>query len=272
MSVLSITRLELLIARRNMWVATSVLLMALFSVVLTLAGGATTGSLAVDPLLVAVTSITTLSVYLIPLVALLLSFDAISGEIERGTLALGLTYPLSRAEILFGKFLAHIIVLGFAVAVGLGLAALLVVWKYGIADISFIPLVRLFATSLALGATFLGLGYLLSSLVRQPGVSSGVAIAFWLVSVVLYDLGLLGALVADNGGTFTTSVFPWLLIANPTDAFRLLNMPEIAIAELATGLRASGPVSGFAGQLTSLLLWPVVALFLAWNVFRKVEP
>lgn len=170
MSVFAIARLELLIARRNMWVATSVILMGLFTTVLTLAGGAPTGTLGVDPLTVAVTSITTLSVYLIPLIGLLLSFDAIAGEAERGTLALNLTYPLSRGEILIGKFLAHTGVLAFAIAVGLGLATFLTIWQYGAAEISFAPLLKLFATSLALGAAFLGIGYLVSSLVRQTGV------------------------------------------------------------------------------------------------------
>ena len=112
MSAIAIARMELLIARRNMWVFTALILMGLFSSVLTLAGGAPTGSLGVDPLLIATTSITTLSVYLIPLIGLLLSFDAIAGEAERGTLALSLTYPLSRGEILLGKFLAHLLVLG----------------------------------------------------------------------------------------------------------------------------------------------------------------
>ena len=272
MSMLTIARLELLIARRNMWVATSVILMGLFTVVLTLAGGAPTGSLGVDPLTVAVTSITTLSVYLIPLIGLLLSFDAIAGEAERGTLALSLTYPLSRAEILIGKFLAHLGVLTFAIAIGLGLTAALTIWQYGAADLSFAPLIKLFFSSLALGAAFLGMGYLVSSLVRQTGVASGIVIIIWLVCVVLYDLGLLGALVADDGGYFTKTIFPWLLIANPADAFRMLNTPEISVSELTSGIGAAGGVSGTAGQLVSLLLWPLVALFFAWTAFRRVEP
>ena len=272
MPVFAVARLELLIARRNMWVATSVILMGLFTVVLTLAGGAPTGSLGIDPLTVAVTSITTLSVYLIPLIGLLLSFDAIAGESERGTLALSLTYPLSRGEILIGKFLAHFAVLAFAIAVGLGLTAALTIWQYGAADLSFTPLIKLFATSLALGAAFLGIGYLVSSLVRQTGVASGIVIIIWLVCVVLYDLGLLGALVADDGGTFTKTVFPWLLVANPADAFRLINMPAESVSELASGISAAGGASGTLAQLASLLLWPVIALFFAWTAFRKVEP
>ena len=271
MPVLSVARMELMIARRNMWVATSVLLMSLFAVVLTLAGGATSGGLGADPLTVTATSITTLSVYLIPLIGLLLSFDAIAGEVERGTLALSLSYPLSRAQILFGKFLAHFSVLAFAVAVGLGLASALTIWQHGLSDLSSTPMLRLFLTSLALGSAFLGMGYTVSSLVRQPGVASGVVIMIWLICVVLYDLGLLGALVADGGGSFTKTVFPWLLVANPADAFRLLNTPEASVSMLASGLSAAGSVSGTAGQLASLLGWPVFALLFAWMAFRKVE-
>ena len=272
MLFLTVARLELLIARRNMWVATSVILMGLFTVVLTLTGGAPTGTLGVDPLIIAVTSITTLSVYLIPLIGLLLSFDAIAGEAERGTLALGLTYPVSRAEILIGKFLAHLSVLGFAVAVGLCLTAGITIWQNGATDLSFVPLIRLFVTSLALGAAFIGIGYLVSSMVRQASVASGIVIIIWLVCVVLYDLGLLGALVADDGGAFTKTVFPWLLIANPADAFRLINMPDVSVSVLSSGIGAAGAASGTLGQIMSLLLWPVIALFFAWVAFRRIEP
>ncbi len=272
MSIITIARLELLLARRNMWVATSVILMALFTTVLTLAGSAPTGLLGVDPLTIAVTSITTLSVYLIPLIGLLLSFDTISGEAERGTLVLSLTYPLSRAQIMLGKFVAHFLVLGFAIAVGLGLTVALTIWQYGFAELNFAPIGKLFITSMALGAAFLGIGYLVSSMVRQTGVASGIVIIIWLVCVVLYDLGLLGAQVADDGGYFTRSVFPRLLVANPADAFRMINAPAEPVAMLATGIGAASGASGFVGQLISLISWPVITLFLAWLSFRRLEP
>ncbi len=271
MPVFAVARLEFLIAKRNMWVATSILLMGLFSAVLTLAGGAPTGALGVDPLTVAMTSITTLSVYLIPLIGLLLSFDAIAGERERGTLGLSLSYPMSRAHILLGKLLAHMAVLTIAIAVGLGLMLALVAAQYGLADMPVAPLSRLFLTSLALGAAFLSIGYMVSGMVRHPSVASGVAIIVWLVCVVLYDLGLLGALVADKGGVFTKTVFPWLLVANPADAFRLLNIPQETVSVLATGLGAAGTATGVASQLVSLLAWPIIALCAAWAALRRVE-
>jgi len=272
MLIFAIARQELLIASRNLWVAISISLLALFNAVLTIAGDAPTGVLGVDPLTIALTSITTLSVYLIPLIGLLLSFDAISGEKERGTLTLSLSYPLSRLEILFGKFLAHITVMAVAIGIGLGVSFTLVALQHGVDDLAVAPLLRLFFTSLALGATFLGVGYAVSSAVRQTGAASGIAIAIWLVCIVLYDLALLAALVADGSGFFSKMIFPWLLIANPADAFRLLNTPDASVNLLSTGLAAAGSVSGFVGQAVSLASWPFFAMLLSWLVFKKVEP
>ena len=78
--ILSTAGTEFRVALRNRWVAIALALMAVFSLVLSLAGSAPTGGLGVDRLSVIVASLTSLSVYLIPLLALLMSFDAIAGE------------------------------------------------------------------------------------------------------------------------------------------------------------------------------------------------
>src|SRR5210317_786751 len=121
---LAITRTELLILKRNRWLVMATLIMVLFALALTFAGSAPTGALGVDLLTVSVASMTTLSVYLVPLLALLLAFDAIAGEVERGGMALLLTYPVSRSELLLGKFLAHIAALALAIALGFGMSGL----------------------------------------------------------------------------------------------------------------------------------------------------
>ena len=121
-------------------------------------------------------------------------------------------------------------------------------------------------------ATFLAVGYALSALARSPGAAAGLAITVWVVFVVLYDLGLLGALVYDSGGTFTRQVFPWLLAANPADAFRLFNLAGSEQLALATGLTgAAAAMPAWAAKL-SLLVWPVVAMSLARLALRRVEP
>lgn len=269
---LAVTTTEFRIASRNRWVAISIVMMATFALVLSAAGSSPTGNLGADKLSVTVASLTSLAVYLVPLVALLMSFDAIAGEIERGTLPLVLSYPVSRPEILAGKLLAHLAILAVALIVGYGIAAAAALIIDPDAMQGLPALFRLFWTSLLLGATFLGIGYAISALMRRPGAAAGAAIAIWLVVIVLFDLALLAAVVADNGGTFTRTIFPWLLVANPADAFRLYNLS----ASEATA--AAGGIAGAANSippmlaLASLAAWPVAAFALAAATFRKVTP
>lgn len=270
--VLSTAAVEFRIARRNRWVAIVVATMALFSIVISATGCAPTGTLGADGLSVTVASLTSLAVYLVPLVALLMSFDAIAGEVERGTLSLGLTYPISRIEMLLGKWLAHLAILMLALAVGFGTAALAAIVQDQNALSGLPALFRLFWSATLLGATFIAIGYALSAIARRPGAAAGAAIGLWLAMIVLYDLGLLAAVVADDGGAFSTHVFPWLLIGNPADAFRLYNLAASEAAGFATGVSGAANTIPSLHALLSILIWPGIALLLAIAAFRKVTP
>lgn len=270
--ILATAAVEFRIALRNRWVAIAVALMVVFSLVLSAAGSAPTGELGADRLSVIVASLTSLAVYLVPLVALLMSFDAVAGEVERGTLSLLLTYPVSRAEVLAGKLLAHLAVLALAVVAGYGAAAVAAFAADPEAAQGLAALWRLTWTSVLLGATFLGAGYGLSALSRRPSGAAGLAVALWLGLVVLYDLGLLAGIVADNGGSFSTEIFPKLLLANPADAFRLFNLASSEAAAAAAGVGGAASNIPVWQSALSLALWPLAALGLAVTAFRKVTP
>lgn len=271
-AILAVAGAEARIALRNRWVAIAVVMMALFSAVLSAAGSSPTGALGADRLSVTVASLTSLAVYLVPLVALLMAFDAIAGEVERGTLPLVLTYPVRRGTLILGKFLAHLAILALAIFVGYGIAAAAAFLTDPRATAGLPALLRLGWTSLLLGATFLGVGYAISAFARRPGAAAGMAIGLWLVAIVLYDLGLLAAVVADGGGTFTRQVFPWLLIGNPADAFRLYNLAASEATAAAAGLGGAAAAIPPGRALAAILLWPVAALALAIALFRRVEP
>ncbi|WP_324753293.1 ABC transporter permease [Roseovarius sp. Pro17] len=270
--ILATATTEIHIARRNRWVLIAVLLMVVFSLVLSAAGSAPTGALGADRLSVVVASLTSLSVYLVPLVALLMSFDAVAGEVERGTLPLLLTYPVARWEVLVGKLLAHTAILIVAILAGYGAAAAITIAVDPAAMSGLSALWRLTWTSTLLGATFLGIGYALSSLARRVSGAAGLAIGLWLGLVVLYDLGLLAAVVADDGGTFTTKVFPMALLANPADAFRLFNLSAAQATAAVSGVGGAATTIAQWQSLASILLWPLIAIGLAALAFRKVEP
>lgn len=267
----AIARLELLIVRRNLWVGIAVCMMSLFAIVLTLAGSSPAGVLGADRLSVTVANLTTLSVYLVPIIALLLSFDAVAGEVERGTLPLTLAYPVSRIGFLFGKLSAHVATLAFALFIGFGIAALLSIWSDPSSTTSLGALVALFASAVLLGTAFLGFGYMISATIRHSAAAAGLAIGIWLFTTVLYDLGLLGALVADDSGFFSTHIFPWLLVANPADAFRIVNLEELSAATTASGFAATRDALPKTAPLIALFLWPPSALAGAWCAFRRLE-
>ncbi|TRD23224.1 ABC transporter permease [Palleronia caenipelagi] len=270
--IAAVARTEALVLRRNRWLAVSTLMMVVFAVALSMAGSAPTGTLGVDRLTVSVASMTTLAVYLIPLLALLISFDAIAGERDRGTLALLLSYPASRAELILGKALAHVAALGFASLLGFGVAGALAMISGGTSTESLTALARLMGTSILLGAVFVALGYVISALAGSPASAAGLAATLWLIFVVLYDLALLAAVVVDGDGVFTRAVFPWVMTANPADAFRLWNIAgteSVAIAAGMSGVAQSLP--RWAAPL-SLVIWPLVGFALARWAFRRVEP
>jgi Cu-processing system permease protein len=270
--ILATATTEIHIARRNRWVLIAVLLMVVFSLVLSAAGSAPTGALGADRLSVVVASLTSLSVYLVPLVALLMSFDAVAGEVERGTLPLLLTYPVARWEVLAGKFLAHNAILIVAIIAGYGAAAAVTIVADPAAAAGLGSLWTLTWTSVLLGATFLGIGYAVSSSARRVSGAAGLAIGVWLGLVVLYDLGLLAAVVADDGGAFTTKVFPLALLANPADAFRLFNLSAAQATAAASGIGGAATAVPQWQSLASIFVWPLLSLSLATLTFRKVEP
>jgi len=270
-TVLTIARLEMANGLRNRWVAATVLLLAALSLALTFLGSAPTGTTGADRLAVTVVSLVSLTVYLVPLIALLLSFDAIVGEAERGTLLLLLAHPVERGQVLIGKFFGHLAILALATIIGYG-AAGLVAWTMG-DDGSWPPFVTLLATSVFLGGVFLALGYLASAVVRERPTAAGLALGIWLVFVVVFDLAVLGLLVSAGEAVLSETAFRILLLFNPADVFRMINLLGFESIRTVAGLASVDATRtlGVALLFSVLLLWIAVPLGAAWLVFRTRE-
>lgn len=257
---------------RNRWVVAATILLATLALALALLGSAPTGSVGVSTLAVTIVSLSSLTIFLVPLIALLMSYDAIVGEAERGTMMLLLSYPVARWHILVGKFVGHSALLAVATALGYGTAAVVIALGQGEIDQqSWRAFGVLVGSSILLGAGFVAIGDLISVSVRDRGAAGGLAVAAWLILVLLYDLALLGLLVADKGQTLDASVVNWALILNPTDAFRLLNLSGAAgILSGMTGLGADG---GFTGPalVAAMLAWIVAPLALAGLILKRRE-
>lgn len=258
---------------RNRWVLSTTILLAALALSLTFLGSAPTGNVGAGRLDVVIVSLSSLTIFLVPLIALLISHDAIVGERERGTMLLLLSYPVTRSQVLFGKFFGHLAILAFATLLGYGAAAVaLAATGTAIDAASWMAFLAMIASSVLLGAVFVAIGYLVSALVAERGTAGGVAIGVWLLFVLIYDMALLGALVVDQGRTVSGGLLNVLLLLNPTDVYRLLNL----------GSGSAGSVSGMAGvaesaALSPLLLvsalftWAIIPLAAAVMVFARRE-
>ena len=271
MNAWTIAAHEIRVGLRNRWVLATSLLMAALALSLALLGSAPTGVVKADPLAVVVVSLSSLTIFLVPLIALLLSFDAIVGEHERGTLMLLLAYPVARWQVVVGKCLGQAVILGIATVLGYG-AAGVALWAQGAAGEAAWPaFAGMVGTSVLLGAAFVAMGCLVSTLVRERATAAGLAVGVWLFFVLLYDTALLGVLVADQGRVVGQSALDTLLLLNPTDVYRLFNMTSTESVSVYSGMAGPGDPSALPlpMYLATLLGWAMVPLGLAVLAFRR---
>jgi len=128
------------------------------------------------------------------------------------------------------------------------------------------------ASSIILGGAFLAIGYLISTSVRERATAGGIAIATWLLFVLIFDMALLG-LVIGAGDSIGSDVFPVLLLANPADVYRLFNLT--GFDDIAT-LSGTIGMMGEASFSTSLLMvvqvcWVLLPLSIAGLIFSRKE-
>ncbi len=268
-----LTMKELRDGFRNRWIAAAIIVLGILALVVSVLGSAPTGSVRVSELDVSVISLASLSVYLIPLIALMLSFDAMVGELERGTMMLLLTYPVTRWQIIMGKFLGHVLILFIAILVGYGGAVVVMTLVTGGSVEGWQAYAVMMASSMLLGAVFIALGYLVSVLVKERATAVGAAIGLWLVFVVLYDLLLLGALTLDKDQLIGQQLFSMLMLVSPTDSYRVLNLSSFEGVSEAAGMAGVASEAGLSGALlvSAMLLWVVVPLAGTLLVFQRRE-
>jgi len=258
---------------RNRWVAAAIIVLGILALALSILGSTPTGSVSVSELDISVISLASLSVYLIPLIALMLSYDALVGEFERGTMMLLLAYPVTRWQIIMGKFIGHLLILLIAIVVGYGGTVVALTLFTGSGTEGWQAYATMMASTLVLGAVFIALGYLISVIVRERATAAGTAIGLWLVFVVLYDLLLFGMLTMDAEQKISQQLFSMLMLVSPTDSYRVLNLSLFEGVSEAAGIAGVAADAGMSSMLlvSSLTLWIIMPLAATLLVFQRRE-
>ena len=222
-----------------------------------------------------VVSLLSISVLLIPLIAIMLGFSTIAGEAEKGALYVVLSYPVRRIEVLIGKFLGLGAVLAVTPLIGFGLGGIVIAGtvgaEKGVAYIAFIGL------TILLGIMYLSAIIFISALckTRVRAIAGGVVLFFW---AMIYGLIIMSVYIATGGSYedfFTGGLLnlpDWFwgsVVFSPGDLNQMAVMRAFDIKQ-AFGFQIEAPEwMSMSFLLAVQMMWVIIPLILAYFFFRR---
>jgi Cu-processing system permease protein len=208
----------------------------------------------------------------VPLMGLTAGAGAIASDRERGMLAYILAQPVSRTEVLLGKYLGLAGALLACICLGLGACAAILAWKGGATKPQTIVWFAGLSFGLALG--MLSVGVLISALARKASVAVGTAVFLWLALVFVSDLGLMAGTLALK--LRIEELFA-LSLLNPLQVFKMWSLHAVDAS-----LDVLGPAGLYASEefgprlhgifAACMSAWIILPLAAAGVVFSRRSP
>jgi len=271
-AVFELARQEFALHRRNRWVVSFAVLFTTLSLAVAYFGMITSGYTGFQDFVRTSASLINLGGFLLPLFALLLG--VFSFLTHREYLEILATQPVSRREILLGKYLGLLISVLAAAALGFGLPGAIISASIGFEGAGTYLLVVLFSCLLA--AVFTGLSVLIALLTGRRPVALGIAIAVWIFFELVYGLLMLATTLYLPAATVKTVLLVGLG-GNPVDVVRVLSLLQVGGPALfgpagATLIKLTGSATvATAIGLAVIAAWIVVPLAIAIEVFKRQD-
>lgn len=221
---------------------------------------------------------------LIPIIAMVIAHGTIAGELETGSLPLLMAQPVSRLEVILGKFLGLWAVLASAEILGFGVAGFYI--AASVPGFEWSMYAAFIGGAVLFAGAYLGLFVLFSALVRRRTAALVLAVASWVVFGGFYDFAVGGAIISQ---TFQNSppsalgpVVPgWFIFAmflSPPDLFAWFVKATLDVgstslinAMSAAGFRGYGPLEDPWALAAGMLGWIVVSVAAAWQVLERKD-
>ncbi len=264
-----ILRKELHDARGNRWLYLYAGIVALLGIVIAETGIRSGGAVTLQVFGRTTATLVNLCLFLAPLVAVTLGTAAISSERDQGTLEQLLAQPLSRTELLLGKYFGLWMALFAATLLGFAPAGIIIGFNSTLEQSVHFLLYPMLSQLLI--SVMLAIGMYISVKAKSRAQATALGIAIWFVCVLAYDILLLGSLSVIS---LPSNILAMILFLNPVDASRIL-----AILTLEPDLYILGPAGAFLVDtfgvtgsalllFGSLLFWTVVPLLFAIRSFE----
>lgn len=271
-AIRTIARQEFVINIRNRWTLVFAGVFGLLVLAISYFGMITSGSVGFQGFARTSASLLNMVLYIVPLVALVMGTLSFTSETSSSELLF--SQPVTRSEILLGKFLGLFASIFSATLIGFGLAGIIIAARAGTEGAWRYPAFVLFSLLLAL--IFLSLSAFISTLCRRKTKAFGVALFAWFFFVLFYDLLVIGGTFLFKERTANSLIFG-SLFGNPVDLVRvaslmILNGKDIFGAGGAALLRLlRGETLSLIILIIALSLWVVAPLIAAQRLLKHQD-
>jgi Cu-processing system permease protein len=271
-NVLSVALRELREAVRSRWFLLYTLGFAALGLGVSYASSASAGGAGLSGFGRTTAGLVNLVLLVVPLMALTAGAGTIASDRERGMLVYLLSQPVSRLEVLLGKYVGLGAALLACICLGLGACAGILAWK-GDATRP-LSMVWLAGLSFGLALGMLSVGMLASVLARKASVAVGTAIFLWLALVFVSDLALMAGTMALK---LRIEELLAMALVNPLQVFKMWSLHAIDSSLDVLGPAGLYAVDEYGGRLhlifgACLMAWVVAPLALAAAVFSRRAP
>lgn len=272
--IINIAKKEFMDNIRNKWIIIITILFASLTLLASYAGSIY--SKGWQDLGVTMSIISGLVNFLITIIALILGYSAIIGEIEKGSMSSLLSLPAKRIEIILAKFFGLGLVLTSTIFIGFGIAGIII--GFNVSDVNYGQYLIFIGATILVGLVFLSIGIFLSCLFKKRSTAMGGAIFVFFLFTILWQFIVLALLIfTDSFNMGNTTLPDWyfaLNFFNPLGAYGTLlslNIPSIAAqqTELLTYRYPSFLTT--TNLFISLLLWLLIPLILAYCRFKNKD-
>jgi len=247
-NILIISQKELKDARYNQWLLLYTLVfsgLALILAWLALSGSGAYSEVGFGRI---TASLINLVILIVPLMGLTLGALSMAVERERGSLLYMLSQPLTKAEILIGKFLGLTLSLMGALIIGFGVSGIFIAFRGGTSDA--MAYIGFIGVTFFLAVISLSLGLLISVLTRKTVTAIGFSLFIWLLLVFFTDLGLMGTALVLK---LKANELLIISLINPIQVFKLAS-----ILILENSLEVLGPGGIYAARFYGNNLMPIL--------------
>jgi len=191
--ILSIAKKEIMDNIRNKWIILVSVMFAVLTIAVSYFGSLQ--SQGWQDLGLTISGMESLVTLLVPIIALMLAYATIIGEIERGSMNSLLSLSVTRFEIVVGKFLGLGSVLCFTILVGFGAAGLLI--AANVPNVNYVDYGIFLGATMLLGLVFLSVTLCFSTIFNKRSTAMGGAIFLWFLFNIILPIVFLGLLVAN---------------------------------------------------------------------------